>query len=41
MKPTLSLLTALLLVPLAWESALGEDTTKMRRVNKPAKSPNP
>jgi hypothetical protein len=35
------LLTALLLAPLAWESALGEDGTEMRRMNKPAKAPNP
>jgi hypothetical protein len=34
-------LTALLLVPLAWESVLGEDTTEKRCMNKPAKSPNP
>ena len=37
----LFLLTALLLAPLAWESALGEDTTEMRCVNNPAKSSNP
>jgi hypothetical protein len=41
MKPTFTLITALLLAPLAWESALGEDTTEKRRMNKPAKSPNP
>jgi hypothetical protein len=36
-----SALAALLLAPLVWESVLGEDVTEMRRVNKPAKSPNP
>jgi hypothetical protein len=36
-----SALTALLLAPVAWESALGEDGTEMSRLNKPAKSPNP
>jgi hypothetical protein len=34
-------LTALLLAPLEWESALGEDVTEMRRENKPVKAPNP
>jgi hypothetical protein len=34
-------LTALLLGPLAWESALREDGIGMRRRNEPAKSPNP
>jgi hypothetical protein len=31
----------MLLAPLAWESALGEDGTELRRMNNPAKSPNP